>query len=111
MKKEPVPLSWLPSQRCTSGFRSDGRTQLVYLHHFRVDSLDWRSAEAAMLDLLALQLHVCCRVCDETDGFLEADGLQNSLSRCALTYILGRPVWFLNRQISDISEILQRKVV
>lgn len=71
----------------------------AYLHHLAVGSpcvhpsCTVRSvtgaAEAAVLDLLALQLHGGRPVADYADRFLESDALQGSLSRCCVTDIFG----------------------
>lgn len=62
----------------------------AYLNHLTVRSLYGHTcsavasvsgaAEAAMLDLLALQFHGCRPVSDNADRFLETDTLQGSLS-------------------------------
>lgn len=78
IKQETEHLSWVL-------FRES-----AYLHHLAVRSLCFHTnstvgsvtgaAEAAMLDLLALQFHGCRPVSDNADRFLETDALQGSLS-------------------------------
>ena len=87
----------------------------AYLHHFVVRSLHLHTncivgsvtgaAEAAMLDLLALQFHGCRPVSDNADRFLETDTLQGSLSWYCVTDILGCPPRFLRQQTNKRHEV------
>lgn len=80
----------------------------AYLHLLAVQSLYFHTnctlgsvTGAAMLDLLALQLHGCRPVTDNADRFLETDALQGSLSWYGVTDILGRPPRLLRQRTKD----------